>query len=255
MRPVSLAAAAAVVLLAAGLAACDSSGTDGVPLPAPSQPGGSTGIVPLAVGNEWVFETRLTRYTQTGSPTEDLPTRDTLRVVDTRVQNGETWYRLVATPSPQAASAVLEACYGGWLTNRSDGLYRLSSTDSTRAARLVRYPVATGDIYAVVPPFVVTNPTGWHGERRVAVKRTDHPVEVGQLSTTGPLYTSTLERLRTGDQFFSFAPDTPPLHDVFGEGVGFAHLEGGFVSLRAGTYATLDARYQFRLVEAKIAGA
>ena len=67
------------------------------------------------------------------------------------------------------------------------------------------------------------------------------------------MYTRTLERLRTEGIDFPFAADTPPLREVYGEGVGFGYLEAGYASTRTGTAATLDALFRLTLVSATIA--
>lgn len=244
---------ALVALLVAG---CDSSTTEPVPA---DQSDGSVGIVPLAIGNAWEFSGTRTIRTQPDQPTVALPGTGTLRVVETMTRDGETWYRLSALPDTPGSTpevvGILHAAYSGWVTNRADGLYRLrySASDTLGTPyRTVAYPVGTGDVYSVVPPFAVSDTTGWHFEQLVTVKRTDHPVAAaGVPDTEGPMLTSVLERFRQNGQDYPFPVDTPVLRSVYGLGVGFAYLEAGYVSLRTGG-ATLDGVYRFTLVSASI---
>lgn len=237
-----------LVACSAALAACDSSG--GGPLtPAPSTP--TPALVPLAVGNAWVFTSTRTSYNpQTGEPgaTQDNAGPDTLRVVESRVRDGETWFRLDA--SQTTGGNVLRGGFGGWVTNRSDGFYRLVGPDST-ALREVAYPVAVGDVYSVVPPFSVADTTRFHFERTVAVKRTDYPVAYGGTTVEGVLFTGTLDRLFVSGRDYGFAAWTPPLREIYAPGVGFAYLETGYAAIR-GSEAVLPAAFRFVLNEAAL---
>lgn len=237
------------VAAAATLTACDSSGTDPAP-PVPSSP--EPVLVPLAVGNFWVFSTTFTPYdrlTGEAGMERSYPVADTLRVVDSMEQGGETWFLLRASQTPGAGG--LRAVYSGWFTNRPDGYYRLLDTDST-AFREVKYPVETGEVYAVVPPFLVADTTSYHFERQFVVKRTDYPVVVGDQLADGVLYTDTPLRLWVNGTDYGFLPSPPPLREVYAPGVGFAYLEIGFAGLVLPATASVQGIFRSTLLDVGI---
>lgn len=241
MRPVSLAAAAAVVLLAAGLAACDSSGADAPPLI--TQPSGTSVLVPLAVGNTWVFERTETRYANDGTVIGETTasTPDTLRVVGTETHGGATWYRLASSPS--SPSGLLASAAGGLVANREDGYY---SWFRANALRQYAYPARAGDVYGVTMPFSLDSTQYYSFQNLVTVKRTDHPLNV--TDTPGVMYTSNVITLRVGDRDYGVPSWNPGLRTVIAPGVGFGILECGFHHVHTGQ-AVMSIRYRYRLLE------
>lgn len=231
-----------LVALGAVLSACDSSGGD--PLtPAPSTPGTVAGLVPLSVGNTWVFEGVRTRYDETnGSVTrvDTLAAPDTLRVTGTETIGGETWYRL------QSRNGVLNTIQGGLYANRADGVYRRASADDP-ALRLYAYPVEAGFVYGLTNPFTLDG-GGVSFQQLLTVKRTDYPVDVAGLDTEGVLYTSLVELLRASNTDYPTANWTPPLRSVLAPGAGFVVLESAYFSIVTGP-ATMAARYRYTLTE------
>lgn len=238
MRPLLLLALAGLTL-----AACDSSGPNTPPPGSPASP--PDVIVPLAVGEGWVFQTVQYRYDpQTGEPTgipDTLARLDTVRVVEAVEIEGETWYRLDADrPGPA------RTCFQRLYANREDGLYRRVEPTAP-AYRTVAYPVEAGDVYSVVPPFTLDG-DGFHFEELVAVKRTDYPTVVDGTTWDGVLYTSTVQRLYQQGRDYPAAPNTPASRDVYVPNVGFALTETSYFSVRNGA-AQIGGRFRFLLTD------
>ncbi|MFI5201636.1 MAG: hypothetical protein ACHQNE_04570 [Candidatus Kapaibacterium sp.] len=108
-------------------------------------------IMPLAVGNEWIG--KVIQYDVHGNP--DSTWLDTLRVLNSQVVNGETWYYLNGYPPYIQWSRTPNSPYekdtsGCVFVMRPDGIYRIQDWNFDSSQRFLSYPVRAHDyVYRV----------------------------------------------------------------------------------------------------------
>ncbi|HEX7070294.1 MAG TPA: hypothetical protein VF190_05795 [Rhodothermales bacterium] len=211
--PFKLALAASVLV-----SACDSG---------PDSPAPPDSILPLEVGNRWIFERTLTDATGDTLLVEP----DTVTIVgDTLIAN-ERWF-VVAGSSPHSQN-----CFGGLEALRDDGIWFRADAASPAYLQFA-CPAEDGTSYPYAPQSYV-------GEATVASTSAETP---GQPGHPGYLYEVRLDSMLSWPNF-AFAPNAPPLRRLLIPGVGFAEFQLVFWRTGSGRYAQLAQAHTWRLVD------
>lgn len=219
----------ALLLLSSLVAACDSN--EGDPAP-PGEPGpvvSGAPLIPLTVGNFWVYRTVEHRYGPDGTTIVDVDTlarRDTLMIADTFVINGETWYQTRGT-------GLFRISFPKLLVNREDGLYGRGFGSGDNAFKVAAYPAAIGTRFGRSG---YNDATGPQFDSDVTLKRVDLPVPVGPQLFEGHLYTVNVRRFTIGAREYPVDSRADPDREVIVPGVGYAQYESGYYTLAEGVF-------------------
>ena len=181
--------------------------TGGCDLFSPS-PERQQSLLPLAVGNEWVFRSTTT-YTTGSPPASRL---DTIRVVSDTTVGSETWYHL--TDTGQKTSY--------YVTLRVDGVWK----DLASPRLLYRYPATAGQTYAFSP------------DESIQVVRTDASISVPAGTFSAFHYRFLRERIDLNGQVYE---NTYPCDYYLAPGIGWVSMTTRYIWLRSGDKLELAA--------------